>query len=133
MTACGIWPTRGRLIAVVVDDCGRAEPGSLCATDDDERWTLVERVGAVHGLDCELILPDSLLCTDRLPRFALLRGHPVWVAPWSLIDAIRVASHLRSSSRVAAMIARLPITSALCGYLRRLQRVHRDPRQLPLL
>jgi hypothetical protein len=133
MTACGIWPTRRRLIAAVVDDWGRDEPGSLYATDDDERWALIERVGAMHGLDCELILPDSLLSADRLPRFALARGHPVWVAPWSLIDAIRVAAHLRASSRVAAMIARLSTTSVLCGYLRRLQRVHRDPRQLSLL
>jgi hypothetical protein len=133
MVACGIWRARSRLVAVFVDDDGRATPAILSTIDDDERWALLEQVDAVHGLDCALIFSDALLKTDAICRFALDRGHHVWVAPWALIDAIRHVARLRTDARTAAMIARLALVPGLRSHLRRIDRAASDCRQLPLL
>ena len=46
MVACGIWRSKRRLVAVVGDDDGRAAPALTAATDDDERWGLLESLDA---------------------------------------------------------------------------------------
>ena len=61
MAACGIWRSKNHLVAVVVDDDGRAAPTILAAMNDEERWALLQYVDAVHGLDCALVLTDDLL------------------------------------------------------------------------
>ena len=134
MAACGIWISRNRLVAVVVDDDGRATPTILAAMDDEERWALLEYVNAVHGLDCALVLTDDLLkADDGICRFALDRGHDLWAAPRPLVEAIRLAAGLATSSHVAAMIARLVIVPGFRSYLRRIDRGAYDCRQLSLL
>ena len=133
MAACGVWRSRNRLVAVVVDDDGRAAPTTLAAIDDDERWALLGYVDAVHGLDCVLVLPEDLLRVDAICRFALDRGHDLWAAPRPLIDAIRCAARLATDARTAAMIARLALVPGLRGQLRRVDRIAHDCRQLPLL
>src|SRR6266496_3263885 len=109
MAACGVWSAKGRLVAVVVDDDGRAAPTTLAAVDDDERWALLQYVDAVYGLDCALVLPEDLLKADTICHFALERGHDLWVAPRALIDAIRRAARIATDARIAAMIARLTL------------------------
>jgi hypothetical protein len=134
MAACGIWRSRDRLVAVVVDDDGRAAPTILAAMDDEERWALLQHVDAVHGLDCALVLTDDLLKDDDdICRFAIERGRDLWVAPHALVEAIRHAAGLTTAARVAAMIARLTIVPGLRGHLRRINRHPYDCRQLPLL
>lgn len=134
MAACGIWRSTNRLVAVVVDDDGRAAPTILAAVDDEERWALLQYVDAVHGLDCALVLTDDLLkADDDLCRFALERGHPLWAAPRPLVEAIRLAAGLATAARVAAMIARLAIVPGFRGHLRRIDRSTIDRRQLRLL
>ena len=133
MTACGICLSRNRLVAVVVDEEGRASPAILAAPDNEERWTLLQQVDAVHGLDWSLVLPENLLKTDALGYLALERGHDLWAAPQPLIEAIRHVARLSTSSRVAAMIARLAIVPGFRGHLRRIHREPQDSRQLPLL
>jgi hypothetical protein len=134
MAACGLWLSSNRLVAVVVDDEGRAAPGPLLAVDDEERWALLEHVDAVHGLDCALVLTDDLLkADDRICRFALERGHDLWAAPRQLVDAIRLAAGLAKSARVAAMIGRLALVPGFRGHLRRIDRHPDDCRQLQLL
>ena len=134
MAACGIWRLRSRLVAVVVDDDGRAAPTILTALDDEERWAMLQHVDAVHGLDCTLVITDDLLKTDDdLCRFALARGHDLWAAPRPLVEAVRLAAGLATAARVAAMIARLAIVPGFRGHLRRIARSTIARRQLRLL
>lgn len=134
MAACGLWRSNNRLVAVVVDDDGRAAPAVVVAMDDEALWALLEHLDAVHGLDCALVLTDDLLkADDRICRFALERDHDLWAAPRQLVDAIRLAAGLAKSARVAAMIARLALVPGFRGHLRRIDRPAHDCRQLPLL
>lgn len=134
MTACGLWLARRRLIAVVVDDGGRASPAISACLDDDARWGLLEHVEATHGLDVDLVLAEELSKYDNIGRLALERGLPVWMAPQRLIDAIATAAGLARGppARTAAMIARLMRVPAWRGHLRRLE-LNADRRQLSLL
>lgn len=134
MSCCGLWLARRRLVAVVVDDDGRASPAVAAALTDEARWGLLESLDAVHGLDCELVLPEGLARVDSVGRLALARGLAVWVAPERLIDAIRRAAALATGppARTAAMIARLSLVPAWRAHLRRLG-PPLDRRQLPLL
>jgi hypothetical protein len=133
MASCGLWSARRRLVAVVMDDEGRASPAIVVAPNDDARWGLLERLDAVHGLDCQLILPEELAKADSIARLAITRGIVVWVAPQRLVEAIRAAAALATGppARTAAMIGRLPLVPSWRGHLRRLGQQH-DRRQLPL-
>lgn len=133
MTTCGLWSARRRLIAVVVDDEGRASPAIAAPLDDDARWGLLARLDAVHGLDCELVIPEDMAKDESIGRLALARGVAVWVAPQCVIDAIRAAAALATGppARTAAMIARLALVPIWRGQLRRLGPTI-DQRQLPL-
>jgi hypothetical protein len=134
VATCGIWPSRNRLVAVVVDDDGRAAPTILAAKDDEERWALLGHIDTAHGLDCAIVLTDDLLkAEDAICRFALERGHDLWAAPRLLVEAIRLAAGLVTSARVAAMVARLAIVPGFRSHLRRVDRGAIDCRQLPLL
>jgi len=133
MAACGLWRSKHRLVAVVVDDDGRIESTILTATDDEERWALLEYVDSVHGLDCALVIPDDMLKADAICHFALERGCDLWAAPRPLVEAIRRAAHLATDARVAAMLARLPIVPGFRAHLRRIDRGAYDRRQLSLL
>lgn len=134
MAACGIWRSRSRLVAVVVDDDGRAAPTVLVAVDDEQRWAMLQYVDAVHGLDCALVLTDDLLkADDDLCRFALERNQVLWAAPRPLVEAVRLAAGLVTAARVAAMIARLAIVPGFRSHLRRIDRGVYDCRQLSLL
>lgn len=132
MLACGIWRSKQRLIAVVVDDDGRAAPALTAATDDDERWGLLESLDAEHGLDYSLVLPAGLLRTDAIGALALSRGHELWSAPQQLLNALRNVTGPTSGARIAAMLGRLLIAPGFRGHLHRVQRDH-DWRQLRLL
>ena len=135
MTSCGVWLSKRRLLAVGVDDDGRASPAIFAGTHDDARWGLLESVEAVHGLDCELVFPENLLRVDSIAHLALKRGASISVAPQRLVDAIRIVAGLATGppARVAAMLARLSIVPALRLHLHRLDPHSCDRRQLPLL
>lgn len=132
MAACGLWPVGHRILAVVVDDDGHVS-APLIALDDDERWALLSKLDAEHGLDCELVFPDSLLMQDVICRFALERRHIALAAPSALVDAIRRVAALARGPRTAAMLARLALVPALRQHLRRVQQPPSDCRQLTLL
>jgi hypothetical protein len=134
MTSCGLCLSRRRLVAVVVDDDGRAAPALVAANTEDALWGLLEHLDGVHGLDCELVLPEDLLRLESLSRFARERGQSLWVAPQPLVAAIRDAAGLATGppARLAAMIARLVLVPGFRGHLRRPPQ-HQDRRQLPLL
>lgn len=137
MTNCGLWLGRRGLVAVVVDDEGRAAPALFAATTDEARWGLLAHVEAVHGLDCDFVVTEQLVRGDPICQLALKRGAGVWVAPQRLVEAIRGAAALSTGppARVAAMVARLPIVPGFRGHLRRVNEPEppADTRQLPLL
>lgn len=135
MTNCGLWLSSARLVAVVVDDEGRAAPALYAATTDEARWGLLEHLDGVHGLDCDLVVPEGLLRTDPIGQLALRRGAGVWVAPQRLVEAIRVTAGLSNAppARIAAMIARLAVVPGFRGHLRRVNEPPQDRAQLPLL
>jgi hypothetical protein len=97
------------------------------------RWELLGRLDARHGLDCELVFPETMLRRDAICRFALERRHVTWAAPNQLVDAIRHAAALDRAPRTAAMLARLALVPALRQHLRRVELVGTDWRQLTLL
>lgn len=134
MYRCGLWLAPRSLVAVTVDQDGRASPAHPAALDNDARWGLLQYIDAVYGGDCELVLPEELARVDSIAHFALKRGAPVWVAPHRLVEGIRSVAALATGppSRSAAMIARLALVPVWRGHLRRLA-PSPDPRQLWLL
>ena len=132
MAACGLWATGHRVLAVVVNDGGHVT-APLVALNDDDRWALLSRVDAEHGLDCQLVFPAAMLRTDAICRFALERRHVTLAAPNQLVDAIRQAARLDRAPHVAAMLARLALVPALRQHLRRVEHLAADWRQLSLL
>lgn len=130
--ACGICLSKRQLVAVFVDD-GHATPAICAALDDDDRWTLLERVDEVHGLDYALVLPDDLLKCDSIGLLALNRGCDLWAAPQPLVEAVRRAAAISTAPRLAAMIARLAIVPGFRTHLRHIHPSSFDSRQLTLL
>ena len=135
MTSWGLWLSKKRLVAVVVDDDGRASPALFADRNDEARWELLASVDAVHGLDCELVLPEEVVQVDSIGNLALKRGASVSVAPQRLVEAIRLAAGLSTGppARIAAMVARLTIVPGFRGHLRKLNPRNVDRQQLPLL
>ena len=129
---CGIWPARtGRaLVAVVVDEDGRAKRPATLDRSPDAAWALLTWLDATIGLDCDLVLPDWLANASELGRFALDRGAVVWLVPVPLLEAIRLVANLATGppARTAAAIARLPFAPLLRAHLRRL-----PPKPVPQL
>jgi hypothetical protein len=133
MVACGIWRAQRRLVAVVVDDDGRASPALTAAMDDDERWGLLETLDAEHGLDYSLVLSASLVRNDTIGDLALTRGLQLWSAPQLLVTAIRNVIGPTSDARLAAMLGRLVLVQGFREHLQLFQRDAQDRRQLRLL
>jgi hypothetical protein len=125
MISCGIWPDRRKLVAVILDDAGRARRPILVARTaravEALATYLLEDIGA------EIVLVDACL-KEPLGR-ANFGNERVWVAPGVLVEPIRHAAAL-SARATAAMLARLPRIPALRTQLRR---PACDPRQLTLL
>lgn len=127
MRTAGIWPTRTTLVAVVVDDAGRARP-PIVVRQHDALPDLVAHLLEEIDSDVVVVLDLSVRKLSS-KRSALLTDVRVWVAPQRTIDPIREACALRPRA-IAAMLARLPRVTALRSLL------HRhviDPRQLTLL
>jgi hypothetical protein len=133
-SSCGLWLSRRRLVAVAVDNGGRAAPAVSTSLDDESRRALLQHLDALHGFDCELVLPEQLLKVDPIAQLALRRGLSVWIAPQPLVLGIRLAAGLATGppARTAAMIARLALVPGWRAHLRRLDPVL-DGRQLSLL
>ena len=121
---CGVWPTRRAqgLVAVVVDEDGRAQPPLTFARGPDDAWALLAYLDASVGLDCELVLPDWLARSVDIARFAVERGSAVWLVPPPILESVHVVAHLVTGppARTAATLARLPLAPALRAHLRRL-------------
>lgn len=134
MSSCGLCLSRKRLVAVLVDEEGRAAPPLVAINTDDALWGLLEQLDGLHGLDYQLVIPEALLKLESLARFARERGLGPWVAPQRLVDAVRDAAGLARGppARLAAMVARLILVPGFRAHLHRLE-YHQDRRQLPLL
>jgi hypothetical protein len=121
---CGVWPARSArcLVAVVVDEDGRALPPQTFGRNPDDAWAMLASLDASVGLDCELVLPEWLARSDGLAHLALERGSPVWLVPAPIFEAVHIVAHLvsRPPARTAAALARLPLAPALRAHLRRL-------------
>jgi hypothetical protein len=119
---CGVWQERSKLLAVVLDDAGRASKPIRMGTSIPAAEGLV-----AHLDDTEIVIPERLLALP-IARSAAASGR-LWVAPNSLIEPIRLAASL-SARGSAAMLARLPRIAAVRPLLHRRAT---DPRQLTLL
>jgi hypothetical protein len=130
VTACGVWPGRRGLAAVVVDGAGRARSCSVALTDEARSgfacWL------AASGAD--FVLDEALLPADPIGHLARRAGITVWIAGPPLLPALRLAAGVvRSPPRTsAALLARLPAVPWLRSQLRRLE-PRDDPRQIALL
>lgn len=128
MASCGIWATRQRLMGIAIDGDGVAH-GYVARRNDSERWDLVSRIEAEHGLDCLFVVTQALLATDSLPRMAARRGSPVRIAPDELVGfACQIRGTGRASPKsLADLLARMPLCPPFAQRLMRLEL------QLPLL
>ncbi len=133
MSSIGFWSPRGRsLVAVAVDDDGRAGQPLRATHTDEGCWSLLAYIEATDGLDFELVTPEWLARGTPIARFALERGVAVWLAPDPLIAAMREIGRLNTGPphRTAAVIARLPLVELFRVHLRRF--APGDQRQLRL-
>jgi hypothetical protein len=130
---CGLWPARTGLVAVVVDEDGRPELPRFLSRTDEAYSALFHYLHATIALDCDLVLPDGLARHEGFSRLALAHGMLLWVAPSTLVEAVRIVGRLGKGppARTAAALARLPLAPPLRAYLRRV--VPPDHRQLSLL
>lgn len=128
---CGVYVGRHCLVAVVVDTDGRASPPVRAGRSPTDEWQLLVDVEANSGLDVELVLPDWLARAGSVAPFAAARQTPVWLVPGALIEDVRLTANARRPDHVAAIIARLPLTSRLRSELRPVRAP--DDRQLALL
>jgi hypothetical protein len=132
---CGLWPASHhlKLVAVVVDEAGRVDAHLELDRDEEGCWDFISSLGALVGLDFELVLPVWLARSNDLAHFALDRGFPVWLVPHHLAEAVRLVAGCTTGPprRTAAALARLPLAPALRAALRRLEPT--DSRQLSLL
>lgn len=129
--ACGFWPNRGRLAASVVDTEGRNHRVALDVAGDSDYGSSLAALEERHGLDLQIVVPETMLRGHPLAVVARARGMTVLAAPWLLaVEIAAVAYSRRSAQRLATVLARLP-GSRFQGHLRLLP--PRDPRQLLLL
>jgi len=133
--ACGVWPGRKGLVAVLVDnyDDGFAHPPMLVSTRCREsRWALLEHIDNTEGLDWQLVIPDWLARIDTMAELAVARGIVVWLVPPPVTDALRLLGRMGTlpAHRCAAALARLLAVPLLRPYLRCVRPA--DRRQLSL-
>ena len=130
MTACGVWPVPRGLVAVLIDDGGRARSCSVASTDDARSGLALWLAAA--GAD--LVVDEALLQADPIAVAARRAGVTVWVAGPPLVEALRHAAGIthRGARPSATMLARLPSVPWLRSLLRRLG-PHDDERQIALL
>lgn len=126
MISCGIWPsTPRRLVAVILDDAGRARKPIVSARTAAAAEPLVDYL--VEEVRADIVLAGDLL-VEPIGHSAARSGR-LWIAPRGLVETIRQAAAL-SPRAAAAMLARLPRLPVL----RREIRHHcPDLRQLTLL
>lgn len=131
---CGIWLARRDkgLVAVVVDEDGKAHSPLSFGRSPDDVWWLISHLDANVALDYELVLPDWLAKTDDIARLALERGRGVWLVTPDVIQTAHIVAHLATGppARTAATLARLPLAPLLRAQLRRLSPPNQ--KQLPL-
>lgn len=121
---CGVWLARRErgLVAVVVDEDGRAMPPRVFDRDRDAQWDLLAWLDNEVALDCDLVLPDGLAGDCELAHFALERGTAVWLVPPVVLHCLRIVANLGTGppARAAAALARVPLAPMLRQYLCRL-------------
>jgi len=130
MTACGVWLAPRGLVAVLVDDAGRARSCSVAFTDDARSGLALWLAAA--GAD--LVVDETLLEADPIADVARRAGVTVWIAGSPFVPALRHAAGIarRGPRPSAAMLARLPSIPWLRSLLRRLDPPV-DERQTTLL
>lgn len=118
MSCCGIWRTPRRLVAVVVDDDGKARAPIAVALTDDARWGLLVWLHA-KGID-DIVLTDELGCSDSIVAMAISLGVHPWLVPARVVNGLRQAAGLvgRPAKLSAAMLARWRAVESLRPYLR---------------
>ena len=128
---CGLWPTPKRFIAVILERDHPRPPIALAQTH-------AARVGLVQWLADQpmtgLVLTDAMAC-DPIVALTLEAQLTVWLAPTTLLEAIRTATGFtnRPAKYTAALLARWPNIPALRPYLRQLTALTPEPNQLRLL
>jgi hypothetical protein len=129
MTACGVWLAPRGLVAVLIDDSGRARACSVAFTDD-ARSGLVLWLAAAGA---DLFVDETLLEADPIADVARRTGVTVWIVGRPA-EALRHAAGItrRGARPSAAMLARLPGVPWLRSLLRRLDPPD-DERQIALL
>ena len=116
---CGLWPGPRRATAVLFDTLTQHQRAlSLANTALAHTMLLLDYLAQQNA---HLLIPDTLLAAPCLNQ-ASQRPVAVWVAPSPLLEAIRLATGLktRAPKQTATLLARWPTAPALRPFLRRL-------------
>jgi hypothetical protein len=131
LPTCGLWLSRGRATAAVLDGDDHLFRIRIPYTDEEQCWDSLTLLQRDFSLDLRLVIPDPTTRLAILVRAALLRNIPVLVAPGLLVETIGALAFSRPRPpHYACILARLP-DSRFRGHLRTLPA--RDSRQLKLL
>jgi len=119
MSACGVWRTPRRLVAVVVNGNG-AEASSpvTVALTEDARWGFTVWLQSQGVAD--LVTSDELARSDPIAETVLRHGIRVWLAPAGIVEGVRQVAGLatRPARYTATLLARWRSAPTLRLYLR---------------
>ena len=123
MASCGVWMSRRRLVTAVVDGDGAVVLVGAARRDDDSRRDMLFTLEGGMGLDGPLVVTESMLAADALPRLAAGWGVRVLVAPDALVQAaLHLTGRAHAAPRaLALLLARMPASAPFAERLRRLK------------
>jgi hypothetical protein len=119
MSACGVWRTPRRLVAVVVNgDGAEASAPVTVPLTEDARWGFAVWLQSKGVVD--VVTSDELARSDPIAETALRHGIHVWLAPAAIVEGVRQIAGLtqRPARYTAALLARWRSAPTLRPYLR---------------
>ena len=119
MSACGLWRTARRLVAVVVDgESAEASSPVTVPLTDDARWGFAVWLQSKGVVD--LVTSDELARGDPIAETALRHGIHVWLAPAGIVEGVRQVAGVtkRPARHTAALLGRWRTAETLRSYLR---------------
>jgi len=114
MSTCGVWQSRQRLIAVIVNDAGELRTPITTRRTPEHCATLLDYLVTV-SIDALVVIERS----QPLIAQAFAAHLRVYTVPHDLLEAIRHATGLnqRPLRHTAALLARWPLNPTLRIYL----------------
>lgn len=123
---CGIWHTRHRLTAAVVDERGALRARSSAERTPGGLWDLITTTENAHGLDGVFLVTDELLRSNtEFEIVATQHGCRVLIAPAFTVHQLRRLTGSSTQTKpgmLALVMARLPLCGPVHYHLSQMRR-----------